>query len=75
MGTGHFDIMVDTGYFYRTVDMVHYDRIMDTGHFDRAVDTEQFTVTSSALIEVRNKSVFMLGSKMLRIKYEMVIVK
>jgi hypothetical protein len=75
MGTGNFDLMVDTGYFYRIVGMVHYDRIMDTRHFDRTVDTEQCTVTSSALIEVRNESAFMVGSKMWRIKYGMVILK
>jgi hypothetical protein len=41
---------------------------MDTGHFDKKVDTGQFTVNSSALIEVRNESMFMLGSKMWQIK-------
>jgi hypothetical protein len=45
--------MVDTGFFYRIVETGHFDRILYTGHFYRIVDAKEFTVTSSALIEVR----------------------
>lgn len=67
--------MVDTGYFNRIMGTGQFDRIMYTGRFDIKVDTEQFTLTSSAMIEVRIESILMFGSKVWRIKYVMFIVK